>query len=425
MTNAQDSKLVRCNAVTIDITPSSEVPLGCPQGGDGEWGVADNIEINFLALWLGSAAPTVLVSVDSLYVGRSLEQMIVSALQGVPRGNIFMGATHTHAAPMTDDSKPALGTIDTEHFSHIQAKLKSVSPVLLDGNRAEPVNVYASKGSASHSVNRRQPHREHPGSPVVAKFAPYLRGVKDELITSLLVEDLTGKTLAVIWNYACHPVAFPKPNTVSAHFPGGVRSKIRQAYGQGAVVLYFQGFSGNTRPNFLVSKTELRRKLWHLSRFHPVPPPIWRPSEQGLYDEWVGSLTQKVLNVLRRKQKLSVQSVKIARFEKSGEDFVSPNTFPVTFQSISIGKRFAIVGVSAEPVAEYAQYLRKRVKRRWLMCVGCLDTPFGYAPVQSMISEGGYESDRFLSIFGFDTLNPSIEQSMNEGFAEVLQSGVE
>ena len=55
------------------------------------------------------------------------------------------------------------------------------------------------------------------------------------------------------------------------------------------------------------------------------------------------------------------------------------------------GRKLALVGVSAEPVIEYAAMLRAIFPGKTLVPVGYMDGICGYLPTTAMLAEGGME----------------------------------
>ena len=95
-------------ALSVDISPRERVQLGAAADVDHlPWqGVADGIEANLLLLRESDGAhPILLVSLDLLYPGGRVRDAIVDS-SGMPEECVIVAASHTHRAPMTDDTKP-------------------------------------------------------------------------------------------------------------------------------------------------------------------------------------------------------------------------------------------------------------------------------------------------------------------------------
>lgn len=408
-------------AVTADITPIMEVPLGCGRADGETWNVESRPELNLVALWPDSGPPLVLASVDSLYVGSELRRELEHLLPSVPPENVIFGASHTHAAPMLDATKPGLGDVDVGHMERVKAALRQAVRHLMDPDQRTRATLEASKGKAGHSVNRRFVKRVLFRWPLkfnVRGMRPNFWGRRDEAITTLRLRSEQGKTLAVVWNYACHPVAFPFGRTVSAHYPGVVRDEIRRVEGATSVV-FFQGFSGNTRPLYTAEPRVPPgpRHLYRRLRFGPR----WLPSTEPRYRQWCESLAQAVSRVLTGTKEVTADSLEAVRLLQDRDLFVFPDGNPVTFQAVRLGTDVGLFAVGGEMMAEYAPLVRRQMGTPFTMCIGCADDVAGYFPTKRMVREGGYESEGFLEPFSLTAVSPEVEANVRAAVKRVTQ----
>lgn len=418
---------LRARGITFEVSPRAAVPLGSFKAGGRPWGgVADAVEINMIALDSGdSSMPTLLVGVDALYVGRKLRDTIAAAT-GLPAERILTFASHTHRAPMLDDSKPLLGSPEPGHLQRVLNMAEAHATRLVSAPRA-PAELLAAKGNADHSINRRlRKALTLSLPPTFGKVvnAPNVAGPRDETIITATVRDSVGRALGVIWNYACHPVAGPHANVVSAHFPGVVRSSIRSAEGDAELpVIYVQGFSGNTRPKASANATSVVRKI---QRF--LTGPVFEDMSPERYDEWARGLAETTGRVRSQERALKVDGIGVRRQNMRAEEFYTGGGPSVTFARVSIGAHFAIVGMNAEVMAEYAPRVRNMVGGEFVCCAGCMDDSFGYLPTAAILGEGGYEASGFCAEFGIGRVLPSAESAALQGFravARAAESGVQ
>lgn len=406
---------MRITCRTVDISPCEEVPLGAGRTSDTAWGVRDRLEVNMVAFWPPDEDPIVVVNADLLYLGPFLVGVLEDTFASLPRERLLLTATHTHSAPMTDATKPNLGATSETYLSKVAALIARASEALLKENRATPVHARVASAALHLAVNRRLPTVDESGRTTI-EMKPNKRGLRDDTATALTLTAPSGRVLAVVWNYACHPVALPRNNTVSANFPGAVRNEIRNSYGKHVSVLYLQGFSGNLRPSFLVDKGTIAQHVWTLWRERRLRSLVWRNSTETLYTQWADKMATAVLRLVSKGKPIELLPLSAGRAELEGELFVRPWSDHVSFQTVKFGDELSIQASSAEVVAEYAERVRELSGTRWVMPTGCLDNTFGYAPTQLMMDEGGYEAERFLSVFGFSDLNPNLERNLMAGF---------
>lgn len=415
------------STAVVDITPEREVVLGCCSMDGPEWKIESRPEINLVALWHaastadGAGQPVVLVSIDALYPGAEIRAALEAALPGVPPENIVLGATHTHQAPMTDYTKPKLGTPAPEHMRLITHSLAAAAERLLAPENRRPASLEATKGKGRFGVNRRYLRRIYWGMPPrfnVLRVAPHRTGPRDDTITVLRVVSSEGEPLALLWNYACHPVDFKRPRVLSTHFPGVVRDSLRAEMGEQLPVLFFQGFSGDIRPRPTAEPLIPRGTAYQIYcrvRYGPR----FVPMGEDAYRKWAERISARVRSLAGKTRPIPVDGFAGSRTEVARERFVSPDGAPVAFQALTIGSDFGLVAVGGELVTAYAAQTRSGLRRRYTFCIGCADDVFGYAPTRKMLGQGGYEDTRHLPSFDLEGLNPDIERNMRDGIATV------
>ena len=208
------------------------------------------LEASILAVFSAGVCRSVFVSIDALFVGRELSDILLSACAalGVASETVLITATHTHSAPALENTKPALGHRCDDHFADVRKKLtRLVSDVLTA--RPEQGKVIKGRSTVDASVNRRLPWH----LPQLTRrgirfertvFAPNGSGTVDPLITAIVIQ---GESTAVAWHYTCHPSGFPEEK-VSADYPGIVRQALRRRFGKETTSIFLQGFTGTFVP---------------------------------------------------------------------------------------------------------------------------------------------------------------------------------
>lgn len=411
---------MRVSAASIDISPDRTVVLGAAMGADKtEWlGVTERIEANFVALWTEGHQPLLIVSLDLLYPGRIVRSAIEAAAVGIPADRIFVAATHTHRAPMTDDTKPKLGVPDEAYMMWLTERLTHGVSTVLDPKRTIEATLLVGSGVAEHSINRRLRKRLVVGRRIRVNEvvnAPNERGETDETVLALALQDQSGKLIAMIWNYACHPVAYPRLNTVAAHFPGVLRKSLRDREANPSLpVLFLQGYSGDTKPSASAQAHSRLRRLRQL-----VSGRLFEDMTVASYTKWSRSLAEVALATLDSASPIGSPLVTTQRESYEGTGFATPLEEPVTFHGVHIGP-VSLVGVSGEAVSGYASRVRNLAPNQTVFCVGCIDHPLGYIPTMQVLEDGGYEGGGFCSAFSLAGLNPDIERNVMRGFVEVL-----
>lgn len=414
-------------ASCVDITPGHPVVAGgYIDGRDPLSVVSERLEANLVVFRhaIGSD-PIAIISLDLLYPGRILRNALESAVPELRPDQLFVTASHTHRAPMADDTKSMLGTPDTQYMDMLTDRLSSELRRLILSDETQAGTLSTATVLARHSINRRFRRRfvvsrEPPSTWFGLRYlmAPNKRGATDELVTVIISRSETGSAQFVVWNYACHPVAFPHLDQIAADYPYYVRNLLRETLEVADLpVLFLQGFSGNTRPSASASRgaglgSWIRRLL--------AGPSFTKMTWSG-YVSWATELGELVSLACSRSLRLNDASLSSKRVILPTSLFVDGAEEPeVSFHAIRFGSDFAIVGASAEIVAEFAPRVRAIAGSKQVMCVGCLDHPFGYAPTREILLQGGYEGGDYCAIFNLGPLAENIEEVVLQGFRSVL-----
>jgi len=364
--------------------------------------VADSLELNAVLL-RAPGQSVAIVTADLLFVTAELKARLLDAVGarlGLDEASLLVAASHTHSAPSVDPSKPRLGVCDPEYATvvaqrgaELLGRLGSIDPV--------PCHVDYRTGAADHAINRRRPGWRG------VRRAPNPAGPRDETLHLLTFSDHTDRPLAVLWSYACHPVAFPALTKVSADFPGVVRRALRDAHGAELPVLFLQGFAGDVRPRETGATTRFARRLAEL-----VVGPLFARFSAQQYATWAGGLADRAVGVARGALRTRRPVAPLCRRERIAlSTLVTGATAgrEVTFQRMSLDPGLHLVAISAEPVTAYGATLRHLCPGS-VLPVGYSDTVFGYLPTAAMLGERGYEDSGFMVPFGLSgRFRPDIE----------------
>ena len=232
-----------------DITPP--VGIYARNWGAAKHDVAEGIHRPFTATALTiqaaeGGAPLVLVALDlggwkSVDDERHVRGAVLRALKLDP-ARVMINMSHTHAGPSTsreDRDKPG-GELIAPYLDQMRdAVVRAVRRAL---ETAVPGTLSWAVGRCDLAVNRDLP------DPVrdrwLTGFNP--SATADDTVLVGRVADVSGKVLAVLVNYACHPTTLAWENKLlSPDYPGAMRELIEKQT-PGALGLYLHGPSGET-----------------------------------------------------------------------------------------------------------------------------------------------------------------------------------
>src|SRR4051794_25442611 len=231
-----------------DITPPIGTPLigtlrECPSG------IVEQ-ELSVTALVLANSDTTLaVIACDAVIVTPEEATSIrdrVGAQLGVPRDNVVLNVSHSHATP----TPPAFGEYDDPQSQEYRA-IESYHELFAEGiasaaleaaNARQPARIGWGTGQAFIAVNRREQLPD--GTMVLGENAD---GVTDPTVGVLRVDDMAGHPIAVVVHYACHPdVLGPKTDLVSPDFVGSARRTVESL--TGGMTLFLQGAAGDLDP---------------------------------------------------------------------------------------------------------------------------------------------------------------------------------
>ena len=243
---------LRAGVARADITP----PAGIAQMN---WGsqthvAADGVDparMLATALVLESDGTLVaLVDIDRLFAD-GLEEAAerASALTGIPRAHIQLGATHTHAGPLVNAEKGPPGVDLQAHVELVErdrrAAIDRIVGAIVEAHaRLQPAHLYGGRGRGTININRRV--RASGDAPPSVGRNP--DGYVDRELVVFRVDDAAGRSLAVLANFQCHGTVLAYDNRkLSPDWIGMTRQTIEGAL-PGSLALFFQGAAGNQGP---------------------------------------------------------------------------------------------------------------------------------------------------------------------------------
>lgn len=228
-----------------DITP----PLGIAHAG---WGAqthqraeAVDMPLFCTALVLSrSDLRIAIVDLDTIWLMPDLDRAVrdaVSDATGIEPANIRLSYSHTHSGPIVDFTWMNEG-------DELIPSYTSALPALVAGAVSQaqedlrPVRVGAGRGESGININRRA------ALPDGELFCGRnWDGYVDREVLIVGLDDLDGRPLATIVNYACHgTIIGPPSRSLTPDFPGPMRQTVEQNIG--GLCLFLQGATGNIGP---------------------------------------------------------------------------------------------------------------------------------------------------------------------------------
>ncbi|WP_020573166.1 neutral/alkaline non-lysosomal ceramidase N-terminal domain-containing protein [Actinopolymorpha alba] len=211
-------------AAVVDITPPAGLAMsGFAARTSPATGTHDRLSAR--ALRVGDA---IVVTADTCGLHEdSCERIRRAVLASEPQvDGVVVAATHTHGGPAVVPGRLG-GPVDP-------AYLRSLEQACV--HAARQAYAHARPATVSFGIGR---------DPGVARNRRRPDGPTDPRLPVLTFRDETGRTIAIVTSYACHPVVLGADNTLwTADYPGVVRRELERTHPD-AVAIFLTGCCGD------------------------------------------------------------------------------------------------------------------------------------------------------------------------------------
>jgi hypothetical protein len=383
---SQPQNGLQAGVARVNLDPA----LAMTMGGYGarlgvSQGVLDPIQARVLALADGHRT-IALVTLDlvSTIELAEMDQIRAAVRQNGVEQVIFV-ASHTHSGPVYA-SNPE---------SYQKAVRRIQQAVAIAARLMTPVRIGTAWGVAYLGHNRRsilldgtpkmfwRDETMVPSSPV------------DPTVGVVRLDRRDGTPLAILVNYACHPVVLGPDNlSYSADYPGVMRDTIEDSL-KGSTAFFLQGAPGDINPYYdktplvqdaVVRMQETGRKLGTEAlrvarsiRTEVAPAPSIQSKTVVLHvhSRWDLAKLRPVL-----KERYRLDEMRAARLLRD------PMDLPVT--TLLLNHELAFVTMPGEPFVEFQMQLRARSPQPNTYLLGYADGALGYFPTLAAAVRGGY-----------------------------------
>jgi neutral/alkaline ceramidase-like enzyme len=249
---------LRAGAGSADITPDPS-RMRVTIGGYGKFlghratGVHDPVAAKAV-VFESAGTRAALVSIDLVEVSREVREAVLDRLAGTAYSseNIFICATHTHAAPGAVENH-LLAALAFGPYSQrvVDVVADGIVKAIKDADRGlRSVRLRIAQARAPGLTrNRGVPFYNYHTRRFSRPYNPKAEPPADDTITVLRADDKAGRPVAIIVSFAAHATALgPDNSLLSADWPGVLRRDIEERY-PGTVMVYVNGAEGDQAPD--------------------------------------------------------------------------------------------------------------------------------------------------------------------------------
>ena len=158
---------------------------------------------------------------------------------GIPGCNVLVNASHTHPPGrlLCDDDEQVDRT-----FNAVSRAVRNMAEVRIGAGVGHEDRITINrtlrlKNGQDWSIRHSNPC---PPDEEVAALGPI-----DPEIGIIRIDRLDGQPLAVVYNFACHPLFGDARGSITANFPGVASNLIEKSLGHGAMAVFLQGAGGD------------------------------------------------------------------------------------------------------------------------------------------------------------------------------------
>lgn len=244
-------------ALVVSTAAPADDPAVQPRAGELRAGAAKveitkpgmpaNDALYVKALVLKTATTTaVLITLDAVavgeigHIGNDYLGKVRARLQkehAIPPGSVIVNASHCHGIVCAD--------VDDKTVLAVQTALANLVPVKVGAGVGTETRVSENRRLKLKSGKEADVRHAYalPPDEEVAEVGPI-----DPQIGVLRLDKLDGTTLAVVYNFACHPIQGVHGDGNTADLVGFASQVIEDNLSPGAVALFVQGCGGDINP---------------------------------------------------------------------------------------------------------------------------------------------------------------------------------
>ena len=385
---------LRAGTAKVDITPAThEIMWGFEDRLAPAESTLDPLYARVLVLEAGDRR----LAIVALDLGRSFGEPALDRLRESARKSsriscLLLSASHTHSAPIIkDEYSGAAPEWELRALQRIEASIAEAVSHLQ--------NARIGWGTGSAYIGHNRLRLQDDGTmawfernPTMIPTAPV-----DPTVTVLRVDRADGTPLAVLVNYACHPVVLGSDNRqYSADFPAAMNRTVEQALGGDVMSMFLQGAPGDINPYHAVTpinENAVKMRDWTGARLGAEAARVAR--EIHTEDVPAASIDFRE-ETLRFALRWDAEKFRAGLLKFLGQKTLDLYGSPIhsgiesRVTAVLINRQIAIATFPGEPFVDFQTNWRGRCPTPASLLLGYTNGYHGYFPTIAAASRGGY-----------------------------------
>jgi neutral ceramidase len=402
---------LKAGVAKVDITPPPGLPMyGYFARAQLSTGTLDPLWARVLVLEAGEQR----VALVTLDLGRTFGPSWLARLREAARKSsgiafLLVTASHTHAGPNILDEYPG-DKLPAWEAAALEKIAKTIDEA---SHRMSEARLGTGYGQVYIGYNRRRVNPDGTVTMLWQNPSKLPTAPIDPKVAVLRVDTVEGNPLAILVNYACHPVVFGPDNLqYSADFVGVMAKTVEQAFGGQPLCLFLQGGDGDINPYFATTRLEDGAVKWRDWTGEQLGQEAARVA-QGIRTEAAAEpsleFAEDLLAVrLRWNAKKFRQGLLDTYGPRIFEDHAGmlkgewpQDEMPLAVTTLLINKKIALMGMPGEPFVELQINWRDRCPVPDAFFLGYANGYYDYFPTIRAAAEGGYgaaDSDTYVEL---------------------------
>lgn len=385
---------LRAGTAKVDITPA---------GAEQLWGYEDRVKPATGALDPLYARVLVLEAGDkrlaivTLDLGRSfgppeIEQLRESARKTSRISCLLVTASHTHSAPViADEYKNGPPAWERTALERIERAIQEAAGALTEAR------IGTGTGVAYIGHNRLRVNADGSVSWFERNLTRVPTAPVDPTVTVLRIDRADGSPIAILTNYACHPVVFGSDNLrYSADYPGVMNRVVEEKFGARTLSFFLQGAPGDINPYYAVTPLEedpVKWRDWTGDRLGREAARVAAEIRTENAPESIIEFAEESISVKLRwdPDQFHAALLKfLGPHAADTEELHVKAEFPISTATVLINKQIALMTVPGEPFVDFQINWRDRCPAPTALFLGYTNGYNGYFPTIAAASRGGY-----------------------------------
>ncbi len=404
---------LRAGATKANITPPAGLPMygyfSRIKNNETATGTLDPLFARVLVLDAGGTR----VAIVTLDLGRTFDSPTMDRLKSDVEkqdkiAGLIVTASHTHSGPNIVDVNPP-GDIEAWEKD---AEGKIVRAVHEACRHLVKARLGTGYGSVYIGYNRRVVNDDGTVRMLWTNPTRIPTSPVDPTVSVLRIDRKNGKPLAILVNYACHPVIFgPDNRKYSADYPGVMAKVVEQAFDGQPICFFMQGGDGDINPYDATTplvEEAVKKRNWTGDQIGQEVVRVARGIETQQPHAPSLQFAEDVLQIPVRWNPEKFRQGLLSDFGPSVFDdhadffkLQATDKLPLAVTTLLIDKQIAFVGMPGEPFVDFQIEWRARCPVSDAFFLGYTNGYFDYFPTIRAASEGGYgagDSDTYVAV---------------------------